>query len=102
MSRQLEKASPESANSIIALQEETKSLSQMVIRSQLALDHLLELQDRVCALLTFYVLHIAAGGVYVNQYQKNKTDRNKIKTHLKILPEVRQGFPLNLFGWLTS
>lgn len=41
-------------------------------------------------------------GFSVNQDQKTETDRNKIKTHCKILHEVRQGSPLNLFGWLTS
>ncbi|KAF1600107.1 hypothetical protein FQV09_0015267, partial [Eudyptes chrysolophus] len=47
VSGELEKAINESADSITALQEEIKLLSEMVIRNQLALHHLLESQDRV-------------------------------------------------------
>ncbi|KAK1195937.1 SYNA protein, partial [Pygoscelis papua] len=49
VSKELEKAINEIANSIIALQEEIKLLSQMVIQNRLAIDYLLAAQDGVCA-----------------------------------------------------
>ncbi|KAF1496721.1 hypothetical protein FQV08_0002399, partial [Pygoscelis antarcticus] len=49
VSKELEKATNEIANSIIALQEEIKLLSQMVIQNRLAIDYLLAAQDGVCA-----------------------------------------------------
>ena len=51
VSREWEKAIHESAASIPALQKEIQLLSQTVIQNRLALDHLLEVQDRVCALV---------------------------------------------------
>ncbi|KAF1571239.1 hypothetical protein FQV11_0004278, partial [Eudyptes moseleyi] len=48
LSRELEKAINDIADSITALQEEIKLLSQMVIQIFFALDHRLAAQDRVC------------------------------------------------------
>ena len=41
------------------------------------------------------LLNKSCWGFYVNEKQKNETDRNKIKTHLKLLHEEKQGSPLN-------
>ncbi|KAF1493524.1 hypothetical protein FQV18_0012938, partial [Eudyptula minor novaehollandiae] len=49
VSRELEKAVNDIADSITALQEEIKLLSQILIQNQLALNHLLAARDRVCA-----------------------------------------------------
>ena len=68
----------------------------MVTETRLALGYLLAAEDGVCALLN------DSCWVYVNPDQKNETDINTLKTHLKVIHELRQASPLHLFGWLTS
>lgn len=60
----------------------------MVIENRLALDYLLAAQDGIFALLN------NSCWFYGNADQKNEADKNKIKTHLKVLCEVRQGIYL--------
>ena len=68
----------------------------MVTETRLALGYLLAAEDGVCVLLN------DSCRVYVNPDQKNETDINKVKTHLKVIHELRQASPLQVIWWLTS
>ena len=68
----------------------------MVRETRLALGYLLAAEDGVCALLN------DSCRVYVNPDQKNETNINTLKTHFKVLHELRQASPLQVIWWLTS